>query len=629
MLKMNLSRLMFTLFLLLLCTLANASVIGYLDGANAASIGGWACDTSNPSQATSLRVYKGMRLVTTIQTGGYRPDVAAAGLCGGNQYTGFAYAWPVSENDGATVAIHVAGLSASIETALNNSPTAPVSFPGPVVAQPSCTSAAPAVPATSATSGLFRIYAYNVANATSMLFPTWGDAGGQDDLAWYAGVSQGNGTWYADIDLARHKAGNPELGTFSTHVYVAGASGTYTLCASTTWSRTAATPLGPAWPTAPVNLKAVCAANGTSAAISWDALTGTNGYAPRLDYLSNNSAGCLDGWYCTAPDWYQNDYPSTGYVATTVPNQPYRFWVHGKNGASYGEASVINFTCNASPLPPSGNASISAMAGPWPITIRTCDHDAGAICSLTWRNKEFIDDYDHGRQLQSAVAFDGMGESFNPTEAGAEVPYNGVNPSASSSRLQAISASNNVLMTETDMAFWRPVGGRAQSGHILNKEVRIGAFGLPHVIEYKTRFTIPQGETHTSGVFEALTGYMPGEFNQFWTLDMKGGSTNLVPLPKVIAESFEQNLPLIFSTADGGWAMGIYSPDSPQPNHPTAGYGRWDFSIIPGFYLPLVKWNNVFRIDNPAGSYSFRSYVIVGSLDNVKMSMQQLYEIVR
>lgn len=37
--------------------------------------------------------------------------------------------------------------------------------------------------------------------------------------------------------------------------------------------------------------------------------------------------------------------------------------------------------------------------------IRTCDYDAGAICSLTWNGQQFIDDYDHGRQLQSAVTF--------------------------------------------------------------------------------------------------------------------------------------------------------------------------------------------------------------------------------
>ena len=493
---------------------ANASGFGVLDYADSASTGGWACDTTNPLQTTEIRIYKGTRLVSSIQTGGYRPDVGAAGLCGGNEFTGFSFAWPTSESDGATEFVHAAAVTNGGETALNNSPAGPVTFPSPPMSPPACSSAAPISTSTSETAGSFRIYAYNVTNATTMLFPTWGELGGQDDLVYYTGVSEGNGTWHADVNLANHKSGNAEFGTFFTHVYVGGASSPYALCAATSWTR-------------------------------------------------------------TAPP----------------------------------------------PPPPSGNASISAMAGPWPITIRTCDHDAGAICSLTWRNKEFIDDYDHGRQLQSASSFDGLGESFNPTEAGAEVPYNGINPSASSSRLRAISATNNVLTTETDMAFWRPVGGRAQSGHILNKQVKIGAFGLAHVIEYLTTFTIPVGEAHSSATFEVLTGYMPPEFDQFWTLDVKAGATNLVPLANA---NSEQGLPIIFSTSDGGWAMGIYSPDSPQPNYPGIGYGRWKYPLSGN----IVKWNNVFRFSNPPRINNFRSFVIVGSLDNVRVSMQQLYSIV-
>ena len=30
-----------------------------------------------------------------------------------------------------------------------------------------------------------------------------------------------------------------------------------------------------------------------------------------------------------------------------------------------------------------GDMTISSMAGPWPLTVRTCSWDAGAICSVT------------------------------------------------------------------------------------------------------------------------------------------------------------------------------------------------------------------------------------------------------
>jgi len=114
-----------------------------------------------------------------------------------------------------------------------------------VAATPTCTSAAPSSATTTKTSGTFRVYAYGVANAASMLFPTWGEDGGQNDLVWYPGVNAGNGTWFADVNLANHKTGNPEYGKFNTHVYVTPASGSSTLCAATTWSRAQATDVTP------------------------------------------------------------------------------------------------------------------------------------------------------------------------------------------------------------------------------------------------------------------------------------------------------------------------------------------------------------------------------------------------
>ena len=38
--------------------------------------------------------------------------------------------------------------------------------------------------------------------------------------------------------------------------------------------------------------------------------------------------------------------------------------------------------------------------------------------SLVWRNKENINNWDHGRQLQSAITVQNYGECWNPTEAG-------------------------------------------------------------------------------------------------------------------------------------------------------------------------------------------------------------------
>jgi hypothetical protein len=101
----------------------------------------------------------------------------------------------------------------------------------------SCSHSSPESSSTSQTSGHFRVYAYNVTGASSVLFPTWAVANGQNDLVWYQGIPKGGGTWYADVNMGNHTAGNPEYGTFTTHVYVNGETGS-ALCAYHTFSRT-------------------------------------------------------------------------------------------------------------------------------------------------------------------------------------------------------------------------------------------------------------------------------------------------------------------------------------------------------------------------------------------------------
>jgi hypothetical protein len=48
-----------------------------------------------------------------------------------------------------------------------------------------CGGAYPQAGSTTATSGSFRVYAVGVNGASYMYFPTWSDAGGQDDIVWY------------------------------------------------------------------------------------------------------------------------------------------------------------------------------------------------------------------------------------------------------------------------------------------------------------------------------------------------------------------------------------------------------------------------------------------------------------
>jgi hypothetical protein len=107
----------------------------------------------------------------------------------------------------------------------------------------------------------------------------------------------------------------------------------------------------------------------------------------------------------------------------------------------------------------SGDAEISGTVGGRPLVIRTTSRLAGAIDSIKWAGVEFIDSHDHGRQLQSALNADVDGvfhvECYNPTEAGSVVDALGPK---STSRLEFLSAKDDILTTRTRMAFWLAPG---------------------------------------------------------------------------------------------------------------------------------------------------------------------------
>jgi hypothetical protein len=284
----------------------------------------------------------------------------------------------------------------------------------------------------------------------------------------------------------------------------------------------------------------------------------------------------------------------------------------------------------------SGDAVIRAPAGGSEIVITTTSRVAGAIDSLTWDGREFIDSHDHGRQMQSASNLDHDGsffnECFNPTEAGSL--HDAAGPT-STSRLLWISASGSNLATVSQMAFWlRPgetsgghpaVNTTALSNHLLQKQVRIGLPGLPHVIRHAVTFTLPADERHTQATFETLTAYMPADFRSFHGLRQDG---QLVPLPD---GQGEQSLPVVASTADGRHAMGAWSPDRSQTTGRPVSYGRFWFE-----QERVAKWNCVIRersaadgVGNdagrlPPGSYHFLIWVAVGTREQVREAITEV-----
>jgi hypothetical protein len=269
-----------------------------------------------------------------------------------------------------------------------------------------------------------------------------------------------------------------------------------------------------------------------------------------------------------------------------------------------------------------GDSAIGADVLGSRLSIRTSRSFAGAVTSLQFRGREYIDNYDHGRQLQSAASFDRLGECYNPTEAGSRNDGYGPN---TTSRLLRIRTADNWLETDTDMAFWLPPGENYRapcgersdvttavnttrvSGHVLKKRVEIGYQGLDNVIAYNVSYNVP--EARTSAIFEAATIYTPPAFSRRLVFD---------PVNNVLSPTShfgEQSLPVLLATQDGQHAVGMYSFGLPQNG---AGYGTFGFA-------DTNKLNCVYRVNGIVpGAYGFQCLVIVGTQAEVVRAMTAL-----
>jgi hypothetical protein len=253
-----------------------------------------------------------------------------------------------------------------------------------------------------------------------------------------------------------------------------------------------------------------------------------------------------------------------------------------------------------------------------PVVVRTAARFAGAVSSIMRDEMEYIDTRDHGRLLQSAAFFDGLGECLNPTEGGSRDDGR-----TSTSRLFAARAGSGWLETETDMAFWLPPGsgyvrscGRRadvhaavnrapRAGYLLSKRIAF-VDEVPHLFVYDASFNVP--EPHESAVFEVIAGYMPRAFAARWELDLATRSVEPAD-----ARPGGRVRPVIRATADGRHAMGVWSPDIPPGQR---GYGLIEFPDV-------VKLNCVVREGavRPRAAYRYRCYVAVGTLDEVRAAL--------
>lgn len=259
-----------------------------------------------------------------------------------------------------------------------------------------------------------------------------------------------------------------------------------------------------------------------------------------------------------------------------------------------------------------------------------------AVDSVVWNNKEFINAWDHGRELQMAMNFPPNGECFNPTEAGGRDDSQNAD---THTIIQDVRAAGNKLDTTVLPAFWllaghtisAPSGSSCQTGmpalnkdnsyqHQFSKSVVLTCPGVSQsCMEFLSSFTVAGNiPPYTVLQMEAPTGYLTGEFTNFRSYDYHSGQ--LI--------GYEGRHPLVVSTPDDHYAVGVYAPPHQDTDEPMY-YGKFQF--LSGTWPAATnKWNLVFRKHTFAAGTShvlnYVCYICVGTVDDVKACIHTLMD---
>jgi len=291
-----------------------------------------------------------------------------------------------------------------------------------------------------------------------------------------------------------------------------------------------------------------------------------------------------------------------------------------------------------------GDVTISAPAFGQPLTVSTSNQFAGAVSSIRWGNKEFINNWDHGRQLGFNAGFFNRGECYNPYETGSKEDGNGP---TSSSRLLSMQASGNRLESTTQMAWylstreprpgfgdscgdpnqWLPVPSPYTgplSDYRVHKIVTIGFAGIPNVIEFLSELYVPEQVRKGSNQILAV---MPYAFSSIWSYDVVSKDYR-----KVRGLGGEDDSIKIAATSDGSYALGFYSPEVLQAYGNGSSTANWWFVVPPEPSYPdpdfaCVHIGSLNRYDsfNGPGFTNDRGYLVIGNLGQIKETLGNLH----
>ena len=287
------------------------------------------------------------------------------------------------------------------------------------------------------------------------------------------------------------------------------------------------------------------------------------------------------------------------------------------------------------------------------ITIKSNLAAGGSIWEWVWNGKQFVDSYDYGREIQSSMSF--INNKALPTEGGDKyrpsddkqywhgspiITYgNSITPNAKTQTTRA--APLEWMYTDYNGGLENvPV---VYAGWQLGKDIKLDDTTLnlgsgfeylrDQVVKYDTVLYTPI--TLTQANIEIPTAYLKAEFNRAFSFD--ASKTDINQGTHEITNSEFNNLETgvyhkqfevpaggaIYATQDLKYALGVYG-STPENGGDAVYFTVWKFGSLNN--PSVTKWSagngwSTF----PAGENRFTTYIISGTLDDVRAAMRRLY----
>ena len=184
------------------------------------------------------------------------------------------------------------------------------------------------------------------------------------------------------------------------------------------------------------------------------------------------------------------------------------------------------------------------------------------VYSMVYMNFEFINAWDHGRNVDIGIMINDDGVCNNPNESGS---LDDAKKNESSSNIMDINSDNNIITTKTNPSYWLNTNENCAvntlnvSEFIISKSVQFQpAYQGSWCILYNIEITVPNN--YNSILIEAPIVALNNELNQYYWTDIDN-SGDIFPftIDNNKGGYTYNSYPLVISSNDTRYAFAIYN----------------------------------------------------------------------